>query len=222
MPIQLINTTLTHKIIPPRVETNQKHPCLILLHGRGADENDLLGLAEYLDPRLLIISVRAPLPFDYGFGYTWFEMLENFQPELASLKESHDKLTSFVDDIVKHYPIDPNKIFLLGFSMGTVMGYLLLLTRPENISGLIANSGYFSDKIELPMELKPLNHNSIFISHGTHDPVIPIYIGKKAKEFFSKHNIDLTYKEYPMAHEISNESLNDFSIWLTQQLDKMK
>jgi phospholipase/carboxylesterase len=222
MNIEIINTTLSHKIIPPRVQETEKHPCLILLHGRGADEDDLLGLAEFLDPRLFIISVRAPLPFDYGFGYTWFEMLENFQPEFTSLKDSHKILTQFLDDVVEKYPVDPKQIFVLGFSMGTVMGYLLLLTRPENISGLIANSGYFSDKFKLPVDTKPLNKHSIFIAHGTHDPIIPIHIGRQAKEFFSKRNIDLTYKEYPMAHEISEESLNDFSKWLTQQLDKIK
>lgn len=221
MGIEIINSTLFHKIIPPRVLETEKHPCLILLHGRGADENDLLGLAEYLDPRLLIISVRAPFPFGYGFGYTWFEMLENFQPDLTSLKESHQILTQFFDDVVEQYPVDPSKIFVLGFSMGTVMGYLLLLTRPENICGLIANSGYFSENIELPMKSKPLNHNSIFISHGTHDPIIPIHIGRQAKEYFSQHNIDLTYKEYPMAHEIGEESLNDFSKWLTVQINKL-
>lgn len=220
MIITTINSTLFHKIIPPRVQNNETHPCLILLHGRGADENDLLGLAEYLDPRLLIISVRAPFPFDYGFGYTWFEMLENFQPELKSLKESHQKLIQLLDDVVEQYPVNPAKIFVLGFSMGTVMGYLLLLTMPDKIRGLIANSGYFSEKFDLPMILKPLNKHSIFISHGTHDPVIPIHIGRQAKDFFSKYNIDLTYKEYPMAHEISQESLSDFSRWLTQQLDK--
>ncbi|MDI6803689.1 MAG: dienelactone hydrolase family protein [Bacteroidota bacterium] len=220
MTIKSIDSTLIHKIIPPRVQGTEKHPCLILLHGRGADENDLLGLAEYLDPRLLIISIRAPFPFDYGFGYTWFEMLENFQPELSSLKESHQILTQFLDDVVEQYPADPAKIFILGFSMGTVMGYLLLLTRPEIIRGLIANSGYFSEIFNLPMILKPLKKHSIFISHGTHDQVIPIHISRQAKEFFSKYNIDLTYKEYPMAHEISEESLNDFSKWLTQQLDK--
>ncbi len=222
MTIKSINSTLIHKIIPPRVETSEKHPCLILLHGRGADENDLLGLAENLDHRLLIISVRAPFPFDYGFGYTWFEMLENFQPEINSFKESHQKLIQFLDDVVEKYPVDHAKIFLLGFSMGTVMGYLLLLTKPESIHGLVANSGYFSDKFKLPVELKPLNRHSIFIIHGTHDPIIPIHIGRQAKEFFSKQNVELTYKEYPMAHEISEESLNDFSKWLTQQIDKIK
>ncbi len=222
MNIAKINSTLIHKIISPRVQGNEKNPCLVLLHGRGADENDLLGLAEYLDPRLLVISVRAPFPFDYGFGYTWFEMLENFQPESSTLKESHQKLTQFFNDVLEKYPVASDKIFILGFSMGTVMGYLQLLTMPEKIRGLIANSGYFATNIDLPIEFKALNKNSIFISHGTHDPIIPIHIGKKAYEFFSKQNVELTYKEYPMAHEISMESLNDFSKWLTQQLDKTK
>jgi phospholipase/carboxylesterase len=218
MQIQTIKSTLHHKIIQPRIETTGKHPCLLLLHGRGTDENDLLGLAPYLDERLLIISPRAPLPFDFGFGYTWFEMLENFQPEITSLRESQQKLTQFFNDIIEHYPVDPDRIFILGFSMGTVMGYLLLLTRMENIAGLIANSGFFNQELESALKLKTFNKLPLCITHGTHDPIIPIENGRWAKDFFSKQNVSLTYREYPMAHEISEESLNDISSWLTRQL----
>jgi phospholipase/carboxylesterase len=218
MQIQTIKSSLIHKIIPPRVDTNTKHPCLMLLHGRGADENDLLGLSPYLDERLLIISPRAPLPFDFGSGYTWFGMLDIFQPELTSLRESEQKLSQFVDDIIEHYPVDPGKIFILGFSMGTVMGYLLLLTRLEKIAGLIANSGFFNQDLESALKLKTFNKLPLFIAHGTHDPIIPIQNGRRAKDFFSQQNVALTYKEYPMKHEISNETLSDISTWLSQQI----
>jgi phospholipase/carboxylesterase len=220
MQIQTIKSTLFHKIIPPQNETGQKHPCLILLHGRGADENDLLGLAQQLDKRLLIISARAPLPFDFGFGYTWFEMMENFQPDISTLKQSLDTLTQFLDDVIHNYPVDPSKIFVLGFSMGTVMGYLLLMTRPEKIHGLIANSGYFSGDIESGLKLKSLMKQSIFIAHGIYDPIIPLQFGKQAKDFFAALDVTLTYKEYPIGHEISEESSRDFSNWLTEQLDR--
>ena len=218
MNIQTVKSSLIHKLIPPRVETNIKHPCLILLHGRGTDENDLLGLAPYLDERLLIISPRAPFPFDYGFGYTWFEMSDKFKPEMNSLEESQQKLSQLLDEIIEHYPIDPGKMFVLGFSMGTVMGYLLLLSRLEKMAGLIANSGFFSDDLESALKLKTFNKLPIFIAHGTHDPIIPIQNGRRAKEFFSKQNITLTYKEYPMMHEISQESLLDISKWLSDYL----
>ncbi len=219
MTIQPIDTTLFHKIIPPRIQENEKHPCLILLHGRGADENDLLGLSEYLDPRLLIISVRAPLPFDYGFGYTWYQMLENYQPELMSLKESFQKLKQFITDVAEKYPVDPSKIFVLGFSMGTVMGNLLLLSHPEKIAGLIANSGYLPVNSGFSYDYSAIKEKPIFIAHGTEDLIIPIRFGQHMYNEFKKAESNVIYKEYPMGHEISMESLRDMSDWLTKYLN---
>jgi phospholipase/carboxylesterase len=148
-------------------------------------------------------------------------MLDNFQPELTSLKESQQKLSQFVDDIIKHYPVDPAKIFILGFSMGTVMGYLLLLTQVEKIAGLIAISGFFNQELESVLKVVTFNNLPLFIAHGTHDTIVPIHNGRRAKEFFSKQNVVLTYKEYPMKHEICDETLNDISSWLTQRINSI-
>ncbi|MDI6779541.1 MAG: hypothetical protein QME25_05025 [Bacteroidota bacterium] len=221
-----MSTNLYHKIIPPRVETDQKHPCLVLLHGRGADENDLLGLSHYLDERLFIISVRAPYTWDFGFGYTWFQMDGNLEPELESLLESHKLLSDFIDQIIKEYPIDESKLFLLGFSMGTVMGFLQMLTHPDKITGLIANNGFaipndwlIKQDTVIKYRLVEMNKNKIFIAHGEYDSVIPIDYSRKTKDFLANLNVDLTYKEYPTDHEISEECLHDFSKWLSDKLN---
>lgn len=212
-----IQSTLYHKILPPRNNKNSDYPALIMLHGRGANEDDLLGLAEYLDERLFVISPRAPFQFEWGGGYTWYEVLEVGRPEPRMFAESYSKLNQFLDDVINGYPVDPKRIFFLGFSMGTMMSYSLLLTKPESIAGLVANSGYVPEETDLRFQWDKLAGKNIFIAHGLYDPVIPVQFARRAKELFSKTLAVVTYKEYPMAHQISEESLNDFSHWLTQR-----
>ena len=98
--METIKSSLVHRL--GALNTSQKgpHPTLIMLHGRGADENDLLGLASYLDPRFLVISVRAPFPFENG-GYTWYTVLEIGKPEPREFMESYERLVQFLDDIKK-------------------------------------------------------------------------------------------------------------------------
>src|SRR5512137_1636155 len=120
-----ISTSLLHKVLQPRRRTSAPAPLLILLHGRGANEDDLLGLAEYLDDRLFIVSARAPFPFQFGGGFTWYDLEEVGKPEPAMFRKSYDKVRQFVDDVGKGYPVDRSRIFLGGFSMGAVMSYAI-------------------------------------------------------------------------------------------------
>jgi phospholipase/carboxylesterase len=195
------------------------HPTLILLHGRGADEEDLLGLSSYLDKRFLILSVRAPYPFEYSGGLTWYDIDEVGTPEPAMFKSSYDKLSAFVSDALARYPIDKKQLYLLGFSMGTVMSYALTLTQPGLFRGVVANSGYVAEGTHLRYQWNQLGNVEFFVTHGTQDPVIPVHIARKAKGLLETAHARFYYKEYPMGHQISEESLQDLSIWLTQRLD---
>ncbi|MBI4548644.1 MAG: hypothetical protein HY707_11730, partial [Ignavibacteriae bacterium] len=212
-------TTLTHKILAPQKQNPGRHPTLIMLHGRGADENDLLGLAEYLDDRLLIISVQAPFPFQYGGGYTWYDVLEVGRPEPRMFADSYRKLAQFFDDVRKGYPIDPSKVIFLGFSMGTMMSYALMLTKPHDIVAVIANSGYIPEETDLKFEWSNIKNKPFFVAHGTYDPIIPISFGRRAKELLEKAQASVTYREYEMGHQISEESLNDMIQWLRTLVD---
>ncbi len=216
--MKIIESSLTHIIQEPRKPFGEKFPTLIMLHGRGADEHDLFGLADYLDERLLVISARAPYPFQYGDGFTWYDILEVGRPEPKMFGESTKRINQFFDDVKKHYPVDESNIFLLGFSMGTMMSYSLALTRPNEIAGVIANSGYVPEETDLKFQWDKLNGTSFFVAHGTHDPIIPISMGRRARLLLEQANADLTYNEYPMAHQISDESLGDMSRWLSEKL----
>ena len=215
-----ISTSLVHRVVLPEQSTATIHPTLIMLHGRGADEEDLLGLSPYLDERLLILSARAPFPFPFGGGYTWYDVGTVGTPEPGMFKTSYEKLSTFVHDVIKNYPIDAQRLYLLGFSMGTVMSYALALTQPQLFRGVAANSGYIPEGTHLKLLWTELSHLEFFVAHGVHDPVIPIELGRRAKELLEKTNARFTFKEYPMAHQISEESLADAAGWMKQRLDK--
>lgn len=221
MQILPIQSSLIHKLVQPKSDQSPPHPTLILLHGRGTNEDDLFGLVPYLDPRLLVVSVRAPFAFPYG-GWTWYDVLEVGSPHPQQFIESYDRLLQFLADAKRHYPIDERRIFLLGFSMGTVMSFALSLTKPEEIAGVVAHSGYVPEQTDLAFAWDRLQHTGFFVAHGEYDPVIPVHFGRRAKELLVAAHADVTYREYPIAHQVSEESLTDLAGWLRQRIDMSK
>jgi phospholipase/carboxylesterase len=218
MVLEPIKTTLVHKILPSSAPQAEQQPALILLHGRGTDEDDLLGLAGYLDPRFFIVSARAPFPFPNG-GFAWYQILEVGTPDPQQFDESYRRLSQFVEDVKVKYPVDPGSVFLLGFSMGSIMSLALSLTKPGAFKGVIAHSGYIPENTSLRFRWQELAGLGLFVAHGTEDPVIPIEFGRRARELLSKTRADFVYREYPIGHTISEESLSDFSAWLRKKLD---
>lgn len=218
MRITPAQSSLIHKLVPPSTDQPSPYPTLILLHGRGTNEDDLLGLVPYLDPRLFVISVRAPFAFPFG-GWTWYEIHEVGGPHPPQFEESFHRLVQFLADAKQHYPVDPRRVFLLGFSMGTVMSFALSLTKPEEIAGVVAHSGYVPEQTSLTLAWDKLQNTSFFVAHGEYDPVIPVHFGRRAKELLVAAKADITYREYPIAHQVNEESLTDLAEWLKQRVD---
>ncbi len=216
--MNLIRSTLIHKFHSPKTPAAGKSPALIMLHGRGADENDLFGLSQYLDERLFIISVRAPFSFQFGGGYTWYDIIDIGTPEAKMFDESYKKLVQFLEDVKKGYPIDPAKIILFGFSMGAMMSFALTLAQPDSIYGVVANSGLLPEDTDSKFEWNKIKGKPFFVAHGKHDSIIPISLAHRAKELLTKAGADLTYREYEMDHQIDEESLNDIMSWLSKHI----
>jgi phospholipase/carboxylesterase len=212
--MKTIRSTLVHRVAPPEGGVSERFPTLVLLHGRGADEEDLLGLSQYLDDRLLLIAPRAPFEYEIG-GYTWYDLAEPGKPDHGRFSESFGMLSAFVDDIIREYPVDSNRLFLLGFSMGAVMSYALSLTRPRLFRGVSANSGYVPELDQLTLRWNDLASLNVFVTHGLADPIIPVSYARHARELFEKSNANLTYREYAMGHQFCEESLSDIVSWMS-------
>jgi len=218
------NSSLSFITRPPLVQpaggtSSGDFPALVLLHGRGADETDLMGLAEYLNEKLYIISIRAPYRWSHGPGFTWFDIEDIGLPNEEMFAESYRQLSVFLRGLPDRFPVNRARMTLCGFSMGAMMSYSVAMKEPEMLNGIIALSGLipqgFPDRQHLRGKIagKPF-----FISHGVHDSVIPVAFGQKARDLLREAGAKVTYREYDMDHQIGEETLNDIIKWTDELL----
>lgn len=216
------NLVLKHLVRQPVDVGRTPPPLLLLLHGIGSNEEDLFAFAPYVDERFLVVSARAPVALDYG-GYGWFRI--DFTPrgmvaDLEQAKRSLEILPGFIDGLIRAYSADARRVYLAGFSQGAMMSLALLLTRPEKVAGVVAMSGRLPRQaMGREPNLDSLRDKPVLITHGLYDPVLPVENGREARDYLEGLPVKLTYREYPMGHEVSAESLRDMTAWLTRALD---
>lgn len=219
------DSSLKYVFREPELAKNEKSPLLLLLHGFGSNEADLISFAPYLDKRFFIASARAPFKLDWG-GFAWFDIrytVQGMSVNLPQAEESRQILLKFVDEIVTKHDLDANRVFLAGFSQGAIMIYSLILTEPEKFAGAVTMSGRLvADYLPNRAEAERLRDFPIFVTHGIYDSVIPVESGRKAKEFLERLPVKLDYREYPVAHNISEESLADLTNWLSERLNDVE
>lgn len=196
---------------------DSKVPGLLLLHGRGADEADLMGLESALDPRLTIVSPRAP--FRLGPGYAWYDMFQVGSPDPETMAVSMGEIEEFIGGMLETYNIDPKRLYLLGFSQGAILSAAIALTTPERVTAVVMHSGYVPLSAGLDLHPEAIAGKPFFLAHGKYDDVIPVTYGRDADEYLTEAGARITYQEYPIGHSISEESLYDLSEWLTAEID---
>jgi phospholipase/carboxylesterase len=215
--------SLTHLFQQPRQPSDGPPPLLLLLHGLGSNERDLVGLVPYLDPRFQIVSVRAP-HYLVPDGYAWFELgwttANDITINFQQAEQSRVLLVGFIAEALAAYGGDPARVYLLGFSQGAIMSASVALTEPELIAGTVLMSG------RIPEEIRPqiaaterLAGKPFLVVHGVADTVLPIQNGRASRAILATLPVALTYQEYAMAHEVSAQSLADVAAWLAARLD---
>lgn len=217
-----IEAPLHHEIVIPGV-AKPTNGTVVLLHGRGDNAAGIAPLAFELNrDDLRVVSVQAPLVLDpaHGGGYEWYRMHEAGQTEQPTLLQSLTVLTSFIESMAQIFPDSSGRVVLLGFSQGAVTALGLQAQRPDLVAGVIATSGYFPLKPKDVVE--NLRGQPIFIGHGTTDTVIPIAIGRQSHILLTELGANVTYREYPISHQISTDELVDIRTWLDRTLPGSK
>jgi phospholipase/carboxylesterase len=217
-----VTTLSLHHLLRPPISDVPEPPLLLLLHGIGSNEHDLFALATYLDQRFLILSARAPITLMPG-SYAWFHAdLTAGTPHInpVEAESSRRAILEFIDEAVDAYTADRNRVYLMGFSQGAIMSMSVMLTRPEALAGVIAMSGRILPEVRpLTVAHEKLTGFPVMVVHGVYDEVLTISYGRASREYLSTLPVNLTYREYPMGHQISEESLGDARAWLSQRLD---
>ncbi len=214
--------SLTHLVQEPTQAGAGKPPVLVLLHGVGSNEQDLFALASYADPRFFVISARAPLVLGPG-AYGWYRVQftdSGPRHDPAEADAGRAAAAAFIQEAVTAYDLDAQQVYLAGFSQGAITSLSIALMAPETIAGAVIMSGrLLPEAVQAMAAPERLRGLPLFVAHGTRDAVLPIAMGREIKQRVSLLPVDLTYKEYDMAHQVSAASLGDISAWLSRRLD---
>jgi len=194
---------------------------LVLHHGRGADEHDLLGLADVLDPqrRLHVATPRAPLTLPGWPGHHWYVVPRVGYPDPGTFRAAYAKLAAFHDELWQRTGVAPERTVLGGFSMGSVMSYALGLgaDRPAP-AGILAFSGFIPIVDGWQPDLASREALRVFIAHGRRDPVMEVGFARRARELLEAGGLPLEYHESDAAHHIDPAHVPAAVDWLTATL----
>jgi phospholipase/carboxylesterase len=194
-------------------------PLVIVMHGRGADANDLADIAPMIDgpPGYRFVFPNAPKRWEAApgmtFGFTWFDGLP---PDPKSLASARQRLNTFVDAALQHFPTPAGKLVLCGFSQGAVLALDVGLRR-DDLAGIVAMSGALDER-DLP-DLSTRKNQRVLIVHGTSDEMINVNMARRARRVLEQSGLDPEYHEFPMGHQVTTESMAVVSDFIRKCLE---
>lgn len=189
---------------------------LVLLHGLGSNETDLMQIGEELDPRLTVVTLRAPSPYAIG-GYTWFPL----QWDASGIRICPEDVISSVRDLTEELrslrqEVQPRKLILGGFSQGAIMTVGVACLAPDLLDGAISMSGRF-----LPELLSGADVSTIpfLVQHGIYDDVLDPEGSRQLVSVLREQGANVEAHEYPMGHEVSWPSIRHLDAWIRARID---
>ena len=207
-------TTSFFYLIKKPENNTKKSPIVFLLHGFGSNEEDLFSFSPYLNNDVTIISLRAPIML-YPNSYAWYNIyysgsVKSYDKEAAKLIKN--QFISEMNYFIKKYDCDPNRITLIGFSQGAILGHAI--AQSSNIKNLIALSGYVDEEL---INFDNTNKTSIYISHGNEDEVIPFKESIETNKILNQNNIEYEFNSFEQGHGVNSENLKSFLEWLKER-----
>lgn len=187
-------------------------PLLVLMHGYGSHEGDLVGLVPHLPAELAAVSVQAPLPA--GMGYAWVPIVDPGLPDPVATQEATDALLAWLDDAVP----DTTPVALLGFSQGGLMVTHLMRTRPDRFFAGVVLSGFVADTVVPGDEALARLAPPVFFGHGDRDQVVTDEAFARTSAWLATHTTT-TEVVYPgLGHAITAEEIAQVAGFLRANL----
>jgi phospholipase/carboxylesterase len=192
--------------VPSGRSDDEELSLVVVMHGRGADSNDLADIAPALDSGYRFVFPNAPRPFEpypgTTFGFSWFD---GWPPLRKTIVESRNRLLAFIDEIVERYPTPGGKLIIAGFSQGGMMALDTGFRSSQPPAGIVVMSGALYED-DLP-DLRSRKDTPVVIVHGTEDEMIPVLAARRTRLVLEEHGVKPEYHEFPMGHWVTPESL---------------
>jgi phospholipase/carboxylesterase len=203
-------------IFPDDYDADTRYPLVVMLHGFGANMQDLAGLAPSINRKgYVYVCPNAPMPFELApgmIGYGWHP------PRGQATDEHYDQAEALLDAVfaeaLAEFGAADGRAMLLGFSQGGGMTYRMGLERADKFAALIALSASLPDPEVLRSRLPDHRNQPVFVAHGLHDQMVSMDSARRTREFLDEEGYTLSYNEYNMGHEIPVEVLRDMVPWM--------
>ena len=185
---------------------------VILLHGYGADGNDLIGLAPVLAPLMpdaVFHAPNAPYPCDGNpMGFQWFGISRlDPQATAAGVRSAAPFVEAFLDDTMARYGLDESKTVLVGFSQGTMMALHVGLRRAWPLAGIVGFSGMLAAPESLEVEIR--SRPPVLLVHGDSDEMLPAVLTQRAAQALEANGVQVGVHIAPgVGHGIDQTGLS--------------
>jgi phospholipase/carboxylesterase len=220
---------MTEQLQTIEIETRPKPShSVIWLHGLGADGNDFVPIVQELAlPPLGIRFVfpHAPMrPVTINGGFVmraWYDITQQdarLKEDEQGLRQSQKLVEQLIaKEATRGVPL--SRIVVAGFSQGGVISLQTGLRQRERLAGIMSLSAYLPLSSTIEKERNAANNDvPIFMGHGNADNIVPLPLGIASRDRLLKLGYDLDWHQYPMAHSVCPEELDDISAWLTRVL----
>jgi predicted esterase len=195
-----------HEFVPGKSQRT-----LLLLHGTGGNERDLIPLGHELDPNASLLGLRGKV-LENGMP-RFFRRLAEGVFDLEDLRNRTNELADFVTSAAKHYQIDATKIVAVGYSNGANIAASMLLLRPEILAAAIL----FRAMVPLtPQNAPDLSATRVLISEGDHDPIVSAAEAGRLAGLLRSAGADVTIRFFPSGHELTPDDVDLAREWLTK------
>jgi predicted esterase len=203
-----------HRFVPSRdkktAATAKVATTMLLLHGTGGNEHDLLPLGHELDPNAALLSPRGKI-LEGGSMPRFFRRLADGVFDIDDLKYRTHELADFVEAASHVYGFDVRNLVAVGYSNGANIAASTLLLRPKTLSGAIL----FRAMVPLvPDELPDLSGTRIFMSAGERDPIITKQETEKLSNVFEQAGASVTLQWQNSGHELTQDDIQSAKQWL--------
>ena len=198
-----------HRFVPPNSNAKEAKQTLLLLHGTGGNEDDLIPLGKELAPNASILSVRGKV-LENGMP-RFFRRLEEGVFDIEDLKIRTDELAEFIVKSSSAYMFDAESVIAVGYSNGANIAASLLLRRPEVLAGAIL----FRAMVPfIPTVMPDLSKKSIILLEGLYDPIVSKAEAESLLEIFTKTQSSVTLKWQNSGHNLTQEDIVAAKKWL--------
>jgi phospholipase/carboxylesterase len=199
-----------HRFVPAKEAAPGE--TLIVLHGTGGDENDLIGIGQAIAPGAAILSPRGNVS-ENGAPRFFKRLAEGvFDPK--EVRSRAEELARFIRAATTSYGLDPTRIFALGYSNGANIASTVMFIEPGLLQGAIL---FRPMLVYEPEERNDLSSSSVFISAGRMDPIVPVSSVERLVELFEASHAEVTLKWQLVGHNLAPSEVREAAEWLALQ-----